>query len=313
MMSELKHTTVLLNETVEALPLETGKIFVDCTLGGGGHSELLLSKSNARLIAIDKDEFAIAKTKERLKQYEDRITYVHDDYKNFRDILNSLGIDKVDGVIMDLGVSSFQLDDASRGFSYSQDAPIDMRMDRTSDFSAYNVVNEYDRDHLAKVIFEYGEEKFSYKIADAIIKNRPVERTLELAEIIKSAVPGFVKRQQHHPAKKTFQAIRIETNGELITLRETINDIIDFLDEDGRAAIISFHSLEDRIVKQTFATAQHPCICPPEFPICVCGRKPKGLVVTKKPIEPSAKELEENPRARSAKLRIFKKVMSEER
>ncbi len=303
----MTHTTVLLHETVNSLPLETGKIFVDCTLGGGGHSLEILKSSEARLIAIDKDEYAIDYSKERLKEYSDRITFVRSDFREIRKVLEDLGIEKVDGLIADLGVSSFQLDDESRGFSYMKDSPIDMRMDRDDPFSAEQIVNGYPKDELIRILYEYGEEKYAPRIAEAIIRNRPIETTGQLSEIVKSALPAAERRKNHHPAKKTFQAIRIETNGELEALKSAVEDFIDVLNDGGIAAIITFHSLEDRIVKEAFRKADNPCTCPPSFPVCVCGKKSRGRVMTKKPIVPSEEEVEDNPRARSAKLRVFRK------
>jgi len=303
----MTHTTVLLHETVNSLPLETGKIFVDCTLGGGGHSLEILKSSEARLIAIDKDEYAIDYSKERLKEYSDRITFVRSDFREIRKVLEDLGVEKVDGLIADLGVSSFQLDDESRGFSYMKDSPIDMRMDRDDPFSAEQIVNGYPKDELIRILYEYGEEKYAPRIAEAIIRNRPIETTGQLSEIVKSALPAAERRKNHHPAKKTFQAIRIETNGELEALKSAVEDFIDVLNDGGIAAIITFHSLEDRIVKEAFRKAENPCTCPPSFPVCVCGKKSRGRVMTKKPIVPSEEEVEDNPRARSAKLRVFRK------
>lgn len=303
----MTHTTVLLHETVNSLPLETGKIFVDCTLGGGGHSLEILKSSEARLIAIDKDEYAIDYSKERLKEYSDRITFVRSDFREIRKVLEDLGVEKVDGLIADLGVSSFQLDDESRGFSYMKDSPIDMRMDRDDPFSAEQIVNGYPKDELIRILYEYGEEKYAPRIAEAIIRNRPIQTTGQLSEIVKSALPAAERRKNHHPAKKTFQAIRIETNGELETLKSAVENFIDVLNDGGIAAIITFHSLEDRIVKEAFRKAENPCTCPPSFPVCVCGKKSRGRVMTKKPIVPSEEEVEDNPRARSAKLRVFRK------
>lgn len=303
----MTHTTVLLHETVNSLPLETGKIFVDCTLGGGGHSLEILKSSEAKLIAIDKDEYAIDYSKERLKEYSDRITFVRSDFREIRKVLEDLGVEKVDGLIADLGVSSFQLDDESRGFSYMKDSPIDMRMDRDDPFSAEQIVNGYPKDELIRILYEYGEEKYAPRIAEAIIRNRPIETTGQLSEIVKSALPAAERRKNHHPAKKTFQAIRIETNGELEALKSAVEDFIDVLNDGGIAAIITFHSLEDRIVKEAFRKAENPCTCPPSFPVCVCGKKSRGRVMTKKPIVPSEEEVEDNPRARSAKLRVFRK------
>ncbi len=308
MSEQLKHTTVLLEETVEKLPLESGKIFVDCTMGGGGHSEQILRRSKARLIAIDKDEQAFFYAKQRLQAYMDRVVFVKSDFKEIKQVLENLQISQIDGAVMDLGVSSFQLDDAQRGFSYMKDAPIDMRMDQDADFSAYDVVNGYDVQTLKKVIYDYGEEKFGGRIAEAIVRNRPIKTTLQLAEVIKQAIPASARRTGPHPAKRTFQALRIEVNHELSILEQTIEQIIDLLAPGGVLCIITFHSLEDRIVKHVFRTAEHPCTCPPEFPKCICGKKPKGKVLSKKPIVPTEQELVDNPRARSAKLRVFKKI-----
>lgn len=301
------HVSVLFRQSLEALPLEEGRLFIDGTLGGGGHSEGILKASKGRLIAIDKDIDAIERCKVRLAPYEDRVTFVHDDFKNITSILENLGGQKADGAILDLGVSSFQLDEAERGFSYAKEAPLDMRMDRSNPFSAYQVVNEYTHPELARVIYEYGEESFGGRIASAILKNRPIETTTQLAEIVKNAIPAARRRSGGHPAKKTFQAIRIEVNGELDTLRDTVNAFIEALAPGGRLAIITFHSLEDRIVKKTFQTAERPCTCPPDFPQCVCGKVSKGRAVTRKPILPDEAEIEENPRSRSAKLRIFER------
>ena len=307
-MEGFTHNSVLLKETVNALPLETGKIFLDCTLGGGGHSEYLLKNTEGRLIAVDKDAFAIDYAKNRLRPFEGRVTFVKDDYRNIGHILDDLNIERIDGAMLDLGVSSFQLDDKQRGFSYNEDAPLDMRMDRDDPFSAYDVVNGYEKEDLARIIFRYGEEKFANRIAEQIVKDRPLNTTLELVESIKKAIPAAARRNGPHPARRTFQAIRIETNRELVFLKDTLETIIDRLNEGGRIAVISFHSLEDRIVKETFRNEEDPCICPPEFPVCVCGRKSKGKVITRKPIVPSEKELVMNQRARSAKLRVFERM-----
>ena len=308
MSAEFTHTTVLLEETVAQLPLKTGKIFVDGTMGGGGHSERILQCSQAKLIAVDKDDQAFGYAKKRLEAYGDRVVFVKNDFKEIKKILEQLNIAQIDGMVLDLGVSSFQLDDAERGFSYMKDAPIDMRMDRSAAFSAYDVVNGYDKQELQKIIYEYGEEKFGSRIAEAIIRNRPIKTTLQLADIIKQAIPASHRRTGPHPAKRTFQALRIEVNNELGILQQTIEDIIDVLAPGGVVSIITFHSLEDRIVKNTFRTAEHPFTCPPEFPQCICGKKSKGKVLTRKPILPSEGEVELNPRARSAKLRAFQKT-----
>lgn len=310
MSTAFTHTTVLLEETVAQLPLATGKIFVDGTMGGGGHSERILQCSQAELIAIDKDDQAFGYAKARLEAYEKRVTFVKSDFKEIKEILQQLNIAQIDGMVLDLGVSSFQLDDAERGFSYMKDAPIDMRMDRRAAFSAYDIVNGYDKQALQKIIYEYGEEKFGSRIAEAIIRNRPIKTTLQLAEVIKQVIPASNRRTGPHPAKRTFQALRIEVNDELGILQQAIEDIIDVLAPGGVISIITFHSLEDRIVKNTFRTAEHPCTCPPEFPQCICGKKSKGKVLTRKPILPSEREVELNPRARSAKLRAFQKINS---
>lgn len=311
MSQEFTHTTVLLEETVAQLPLTRGKVFVDCTMGGGGHSERILQQSQGRLIAIDKDDQAFLYARKRLAPYADRVTFVKSDFHDIKRVLQEQGIAAVDGIVVDLGVSSFQLDDAERGFSYQKDAPIDMRMDRQAAFSAYDVVNGYDKQALQRVIYEYGEERYGARIADAIIRHRPIETTLELAEVIKQAIPAASRRTGPHPAKRTFQALRIEVNDEIGSLQRALEDMIDVLAPGGVLSVITFHSLEDRIVKNTFRTAEHPCTCPPEFPQCICGKKSKGKVLTRKPILPSEEELERNPRARSAKLRAFCKTTEE--
>ena len=311
MIQEFTHTTVLLEETVAQLPLARGKVFVDCTMGGGGHSERILQQSQGRLIAIDKDDQAFLYARKRLAPYADRVTFVKSDFHDIKRVLQEQGVAAVDGIVVDLGVSSFQLDDAERGFSYQKDAPIDMRMDRQAAFSAYDVVNGYDKQALQRVIYEYGEERYGARIADAIIRHRPIETTLELAEVIKQAIPAASRRTGPHPAKRTFQALRIEVNDEIGSLQRALEDMIDVLAPGGVLSVITFHSLEDRIVKNTFRTAEHPCTCPPEFPQCICGKKSKGKVLTRKPILPSEEELERNPRARSAKLRAFCKTTEE--
>lgn len=311
MSQEFTHTTVLLEETVAQLPLACGEVFVDCTMGGGGHSERILQLSTGRLIAIDKDDQAFLYARKRLAPYADRITFVKSDFHDIKRVIQEQGIVGVDGIVVDLGVSSFQLDDAERGFSYQKDAPIDMRMDRQAAFSAYDIVNGYDKQALQRVIYEYGEERYGARIADAIIRHRPIETTLELAEVIKQAIPAASRRTGPHPAKRTFQALRIEVNDEIGSLQRALEDMIDVLSPGGVLSVITFHSLEDRIVKNTFRTAEHPCTCPPEFPQCICGKKSKGRVLTRKPILPSEEELERNPRARSAKLRAFRKTTEE--
>ena len=308
---EFKHVSVLLEESIESLDIKEDGIYVDCTLGGAGHSyEICKRLSNkGRLIGIDQDTTALKAAAERLKEFEN-VTYVHDNFYNIAEVLDNLGIEKVDGILMDLGVSSYQLDEPKRGFSYMHDAPLDMRMDTESDFSAYNVINEYSEAALRQIMWDYGEEKFARKIATIIVERRqikPVETTMELVDIIKAAIPARFRRDGH-PAKRTFQAVRIEVNKELKVIDKTIEDGVNRLNTGGRIAIITFHSLEDRIVKNNFRDLQNPCKCPKEFPICVCGKTPIAKVVNKKPIEASAEELEVNPRSRSAKLRVTQKI-----
>ena len=305
---------MLLEETVDSLNVKPDGIYVDCTLGGAGHSNLIASKlsKGGRLIGIDRDEYAIGKAKERLEKYGDIVTLLHGNFVDAPKMLEEIGITQIDGVIADLGVSSFQLDNADRGFSYMHDAPLDMRMNRQDSFTAYEVVNSYGERELAKIIDMYGEERFASSIARKIVKyrteNKPIETTFELADIIKSAIPAKNKADGPHPAKRTFQAIRIEVNGELDVIAECINGMFPLLKPGGRMSVITFHSLEDRIVKHTFLDKTSGCVCPKDFPVCVCGKKPTGNVITKKPILPSEKELEENPRSRSAKLRICEKL-----
>lgn len=309
---EFKHISVLLSECIENLNINENGIYVDCTLGGAGHSSEIVKKlsEKGRLIGIDQDADALAAAKIRLKEYSN-VTYVHDNFYNIDSILKSLNIEKADGILMDLGVSSYQLDEASRGFSYMHDAPLDMRMNRDISISAYQVVNEYSEDKLYSVIRDYGEEKFAKKIAALIVKNREIKNintTLELVEIIKAAIPAKFRREGPHPAKRTFQAIRIEVNKELEILEKAILDSVENLNVGGRIAIITFHSLEDRIVKTTFKKLQNPCECPKELPVCVCGKKPVLKIITRKPIEADEHELEINPRSRSAKLRVGEKI-----
>ena len=309
---EFTHKSVLLNETIEGLNIRPDGIYLDGTLGGGGHSEEILKRlsDKGRLIGIDRDGDAIEAAKERLAPYGEKVIIVRNNYGNFDEVLRELGIDKVDGILLDLGVSSHQFDDISRGFSYREDAPLDMRMDRRQTKTASDIVNGYSESELYRVIRDYGEDPFAKNIAKHIVKAReqePVNSTLQLVEIIKRAIPAKIREKGGHPAKQTFQALRIELNGELEVLRNSIDRMVDALRENGRIAIITFHSLEDRIVKQAFRTAENPCICPPDFPVCVCGRKSKGKVITRKPVAASEEELEDNPRARSARLRIFEK------
>lgn len=307
------HRSVLLDECIEALNIKPDGIYVDGTAGGGGHSLEIAKKLTAggRLIAIDRDDAAISAATERLKDYSDRVTFVRNNFSSIKESCLDLGIDKIDGVLLDLGVSSYQLDTVERGFTHNSDAPLDMRMDRRNDLDAYTVVNTYSADQLKKVIYNYGEERFAPKIAAAIVRYREketIKTTGQLVEIIKSAIPPSAREGGHHPAKRTFQAIRIEVNGELDAIEPTIRNATDILAPEGRIAIITFHSLEDRIVKQTYADLASGCNCPRDLPVCVCGRKPRVNVLTRKPILPSERELEENPRSRSAKLRVAEKI-----
>ena len=307
-----RHTSVLLEPSIEQLQIRPNGIYVDGTLGGGGHSYHIAERltEDGRLIGIDRDEDAICAASKRLEPFTDRVTIVKNNYGNIREVLDRLEISQVDGILLDLGVSSYQLDTAERGFSYMADAPLDMRMDREESRTAWDIVNTYSEQELFRVIRDYGEDRFAKNIAKHIVKQReekPVETTGELVKIIQGALPMKVQKTGGHPAKRTFQAIRIELNRELTVIDEVIDTMIDVLKPGGRLCIITFHSLEDRIVKSRFRTAENPCICPREFPVCVCGRKSKGHVVTRKPILPSETEMEENPRARSAKLRVFEK------
>lgn len=307
---EFKHTSVLLDECIEGLNIKPNGIYVDGTLGGGGHSYQIAKRLNkdGRLFGIDQDEDAINAAGNRLKEF-DNVTIVRSNYENMKSVLASYNIEKVDGILLDLGVSSYQLDTVERGFSYKFDTELDMRMDTRQTLTAKDIVNQYSEKELFRIIRDYGEDKFAQNIAKHIVKARetqPINTTYELNEIIKAAIPAKM-RQNGHPSKKTFQAIRIECNRELDVLRNTLDDMIDLLGEDGRLAIITFHSLEDRIVKSAFKAKENPCTCPPSFPVCVCGNKSKGIVVTKKPILPSEEELENNSRSKSAKLRIFEK------
>ena len=313
MQENFGHYSVLLNETIDNLNIKPDGVYVDCTLGGAGHSNLIASRlsEKGRLIGIDRDEFALGKARERLAKYGDRIILLHTNFVDGAERIKEEGFDRIDGVVADLGVSSFQLDDATRGFSYMQDAPLDMRMDRTGDVTAYDIVNTYSERELSRIIDMYGEERYASSIARKIVKYRetkPIETTVELSEIIKSGIPAKNKIDGPHPAKRTFQAIRIEVNGELDIISDTINNFFPMLNPGGRMSIITFHSLEDRIVKHTFLEKTVGCTCPSDFPVCVCGKKAEGKVITKKPILPSDEELEENPRSRSAKLRVLEKI-----
>lgn len=309
---EFKHISVLLNECIKGLNIKENGIYVDCTLGGAGHSSEILKflSSEGKLVGIDQDEEALRAASEKLKEY-DNVLYKHSNFYHIKNILEELQVGNVDGILMDLGVSSYQLDEKSRGFSYMQNAPLDMRMNKKSSLDAYEVVNFYDENKLAKIIKDYGEERFAKRIANFIVESRQekkIETTGELVEIIKRAIPAKFRREGPHPAKRTFQAIRIEVNGELEILNKAIEDSVKNLKSGGRIAIITFHSLEDRIVKNKFKELEDPCICPRDFPICTCGRKPLVKIITRKPIDPSREEVETNPRSRSAKLRIAERL-----
>ena len=313
MQENFGHYSVMLSETVDGLNIKENGIYIDTTLGGAGHSEAILKRlgENGRLIGIDQDSYALGKAAERLAPYEGKYVLLKGNFADAAELVRNAGFEKIDGVVSDLGVSSFQLDNADRGFSYMQDAPLDMRMDNDAPVSAYNIVNEYSEKDLARIIDMYGEERFARKIASNICKARedkPIETTFELAEIIKSSIPAKNRKDGPHPAKRTFQAIRIEVNAELDVIGKMIDGLFPMLNPGGRMAIISFHSLEDRIVKHAFLEFTKGCECPPDFPVCVCGKKAVGNVITKKPVLPSDAELEENPRSRSAKLRIVEKI-----
>ena len=307
---EFKHIPVLLEECITGLNIKEDGIYVDGTLGGAGHSSEILKKISTKgtLIGIDRDKEALSVVQERLSKYNN-IKYVHGNHDEIKEILENLNISGVDGILLDLGVSSYQLDEASRGFSYMQDAPLDMRMDKTSNLTAEYIVNNYTEEKLAEIIYEYGEERFSRNIAKKICeyrKNKKIETTKELTEIIEASIPGFAKKEGH-PAKRTFQAIRIEVNDEIRPLYNTIKDCIDVLNPKGRLCVITFHSLEDRAVKEAFVDAGGKCTCPGDLPYCVCGVKSLGKIITRKPILPTNEEANENSRSRSAKLRIFEK------
>lgn len=313
-----EHKSVLLEETVDSLNIKPDGIYVDGTLGGGGHAFEVCSRlgEKGRLIGIDQDADAIRAASERLSVFGDRVTVVRNNYVNIAEVLASLGIEKVDGIYLDLGVSSYQLDTAERGFTYrEEDAPLDMRMDQRGSETAADIVNTYSESELYRIIRDYGEDRFAKNIAKHIVKRRQeklFETAGELAETIRAAIPARVRATGGHPAKRTFQAIRIELNHELDVLENSIDTMIRLLNPEGRLSIITFHSLEDRIVKTRFRTNENPCICPPDFPVCVCGRKSMGKVITRKPILPSKEELEENSRSKSAKLRVFERAGKEE-
>lgn len=309
---DFKHVSVLLDETIAGLNIKPDGTYVDGTLGGGGHAYEVLKRLSpkGRLIGIDQDGEALQAAGERLKEFEDKVTLVRDNYCEIERVLKDLNIEKVDGIVLDIGVSSYQLDNLERGFSYKSDAPLDMRMDTRQVLTAADVVNTYSENELFKIIKDYGEDKFAKNIAKHIVlarKDKPFETTKELSEVIKRAIPMKVQAKGGHPAKKTFQAVRIEVNRELTVLKESIDKMIEHLNPGGRICIITFHSLEDRIVKMKFRENENPCTCPPDFPVCVCGKKSKGKVVTRKPIIPSDEEIKVNKRAKSSKLRIFER------
>ena len=308
-----EHTTVLLHETVDGLNVRPDGIYVDATLGGGGHAFEVCRRlgSTGRLIGIDQDAAAIEAAGIRLKDFGEKVTIVRSNYCEMKSQLQKLGIDRVDGIILDLGVSSYQLDTAERGFSYREDAPLDMRMDTRQERTARDIVNDYSEMELYRVIRDYGEDKFAKNIAKHIVAARskaPIETTGQLSGIIRQSIPMKYQKMSGHPAKRTFQAIRIELNRELDVLKDSLDDMIDLLNPGGRLCIITFHSLEDRIVKSAFRKNEHPCTCPPDFPVCVCGKVSKGKVITRKPILPTKEEQEYNSRSKSAKLRIFERA-----
>ncbi|MFO7294658.1 MAG: 16S rRNA (cytosine(1402)-N(4))-methyltransferase RsmH [Clostridia bacterium] len=307
---EFSHTPVLLDEVLELLDCHPGQVVVDGTVGGGGHAYEILKRivPGGFLIGIDRDPNALQAAQKKLGEFEGSFKLVHANFADIKEVLQSLGIDAVDGILLDLGVSSYQLDEAARGFTYMQDAPLDMRMDPTQTFSAYNVVNEYSQQELERVIREYGEERWAKRIAQFIVSNRPIETTGQLVDVIKRAIPAAARREGPHPAKRTFQAIRIEVNQELALLPKAIESAVEVLKPGGRLCIISFHSLEDRIVKQVFRSLSNPCTCPPDSPICMCGRRPVVKVLTGKPVTPTSREVSTNPRSRSAKARCCQKL-----
>ncbi len=308
-MSEFSHFSVLLNECIENLDIKPNGIYVDGTAGGAGHSSKIAQKlDDGLLIPIDQDEDAIKVITERLAPFGDKVKIVRDNFSNIKNVLDNLGIEKIDGLLLDLGVSSYQLDTAERGFSYMADAPLDMRMDNRAERSAYNVINDYSADELKKVIYDFSEERFAPKIVAGIINARPIQTTGELVEIIKKSLPSFARKEEWSSVKRVFQAVRIEVNKELDVIAPTIEAAVNRMNKGGRIVIITFHSLEDRIVKQTFNSLATGCTCPKDFPVCVCGNTPKIKIITKKPILPSDEELSVNSRSKSAKLRVAEKI-----
>ncbi|MDE6699145.1 MAG: 16S rRNA (cytosine(1402)-N(4))-methyltransferase RsmH [Lachnospiraceae bacterium] len=315
---EFSHKSVLLDETIDSLNIKPDGIYVDGTLGGAGHAYEVVKKlsDKGRFIGIDQDEDALAAATEKLSIFKDKIKIdiVKSNYKDINNVLNALGVEKVDGILLDIGVSSYQIDTVERGFTYKEDAPLDMRMDKSASLSAKDIVNDYSEIELFRIIRDYGEEKFAKNIAKHIVSRRnekPLETTGELIEAIKAAIPAKIRANTGHPAKKTFQAIRIEVNKELEVLENSIDNMIEILNDGGRLSIITFHSLEDRIVKNKFRDNENPCVCPPNFPVCVCGKKSKGTVVTRKPIVPGDKEINDNKRSKSSKLRVFERRICE--
>ncbi len=310
---EFRHTSVLLKETIEALNIMPEGVYLDGTLGGGGHAFEVCKKlnDNGRLYGIDQDADAIIAAGKRLEEFGKKAVIIRYNYCNAREVLREQGVDKVDGIVLDLGVSSYQLDTVERGFTYKYDTPLDMRMDQRQMLTARDIVNEYDEKTLYRVIRDYGEDSFAKNIAKHIVQARqhkPIETTFELNEVIKAAIPAKMRAVGGHPSKRAFQAIRIECNHELEVLKDTLGDLVHLLNPQGRLCIITFHSLEDRIVKSFFKEMEHPCTCPPEFPVCICGKLPSGRVVTRKPVLPSQEELEVNSRSKSAKLRVFERI-----
>lgn len=309
---EFNHIPIMLEEVIKGLAIKEDGIYIDGTLGGGGHSlEIVKRLKEGRLIGIDQDQDALNKAKEVLGEYKDRIIFIHDNYENIESILSGLGVEKVDGILLDIGVSSYQLDKGERGFSHNKDARLDMRMDKRQDFTAWDIVNSYKQKDLEEIIWKYGEESWARRISEFIVEQReksPINTTLDLVETIKKAIPKRVRMEGHHPAKKTFQALRIEVNRELEVLENSIEKLVEVLKPGGRIAIISFHSLEDRIVKDTFRFLYRDCICPPEIPLCVCNKKREINIITRKPIKAGKEEINLNPRSRSAKLRVAEKL-----